>query len=42
VKVPRGKSVRNGSPLPRAIRGAIGLTAPAIAARSKRLIRAGR
>jgi transcriptional regulator GlxA family with amidase domain len=29
-------------PLPRAIRGAIGLTAPAIAARSKRLTRAGR
>jgi transcriptional regulator GlxA family with amidase domain len=29
-------------PLPRAIRGAIGLTAPAIAARSRRLTRAGR
>ncbi|WP_448625397.1 DJ-1/PfpI family protein [Geodermatophilus sp. URMC 64] len=29
-------------PLPRAIRGAIGLTAPAIAARSKRLTRTGR
>ena len=30
------------SPLPRAIRGAIGLAAPAIAARSRRLTRAGR